>query len=254
MSVRGWFPDPSGRFSQRWYDGHRWSDQVVAANGTTIDDPLPETDKPHPPPMPTQVVPPSAPPPAAAPPLAPHPVGALPPVAARPGPPPGGALPSYPSHPGGQGAHLRPGATLGVGLFGLLVAALSLFGVPWASHVNFFDISEGARNASGDGELLVRIYAAAGGFILFVIALTAVVLAGIPVPARASGAAVMRVTATFVCGLAAVLHTVTVVRIFRGPASPDIGAWLGTVGYFVAIVGLVVGHYRRPPQGPVPRP
>ncbi|MDN5746105.1 MAG: DUF2510 domain-containing protein, partial [Nocardioidaceae bacterium] len=67
MNSNGWFPDPSGRFTQRWYDGHRWSDQVVAANGTTIDDPLPESDKPHPPPMQAPTVPPApAAPPSAA--------------------------------------------------------------------------------------------------------------------------------------------------------------------------------------------
>lgn len=251
MSVRGWFPDPSGRFGQRWYDGHRWSDQVVAANGSTIDDPLPETDKPYPPPMPTQVVPPAAvPPPARAGHVPAPPAGWQPMAGARPGPPPAGPLTPYPA-PRAPGGRLRPGATLAVGLLGLLVAALSLFGVPWISDgpgVNFFDISEGARNASGDGELLVRIYAAAGGFILFAIALAAVVLAGLPVPSHAAGASAMRVTATFVCGLAAVLHTVTVVRVFRGPATPDIGAWLGTIGYFIAIIGLVIGHYRRSPS------
>ena len=46
-------------------------------------------------------------------------------------------------------------------------------------------------------------------------------------------------------GVAAVLHTVAVARIFRGPADPEIGAWLGVAGYFVIIVAMVVGHYRR---------
>lgn len=259
MSIKGWFPDPSGRFSQRWYDGHRWSDQVVAANGATIDDPLPETDRPYPPPMPTQVVPPapvaSPVPPAGQPPVPPPglpPVPAGPPPfapAAQPASPrPSGPPSGPPPRPGAPAARLRPGATLGIGLFGLVVAAASLLGVPWVNDgpgVSFLDISEGARDASGDGELLVRSYAIAGGFVLFVLALVAVVLAGLPVPRHASGAAAMRVAATCVCGLAAVLHTVTVVRIFRGPATPDVGAWLGTVGYFIAIAGLVVGHYRR---------
>lgn len=245
MSAQGWFPDPSGRFGQRWYDGHRWSDQVVAANGSTIDDPLPESARPYPPPVPTQVVPPAPAP--AVPPVPP----AAPWPAAAPGLGPRPAVPPRPAPLPGPGApvgRLRPGATLGIGLFGLLVTALSLFGVPWVSDgpgANFFDVSEAARNASGGGELVVRAYAAAGGFVLFVVALVAVVLAGLPVPARPAGAAVLRVVATGLCGLAAVLHTVTVVRIFRGPASPEIGAWLGTVGYFIAIVGLVVGHYRR---------
>lgn len=146
-----------------------------------------------------------------------------------------------------SGQRLLPGATLGVGLLGLVVVALSLFGVPWISDgpgANFFDISDNARNAGG-GEFLVRAYAAAGGFLLFAMALVAVVLAGIPVPPRLSATSFTRVIATCVCALAAVLHTVTVVRLFRGPASPDVGAWLGTVGYFIAIIALTIGHYRR---------
>jgi hypothetical protein len=35
----GWFPDPSGRFDHRWWDGTRWTD-LVSRDGTQMTDPL----------------------------------------------------------------------------------------------------------------------------------------------------------------------------------------------------------------------
>lgn len=241
MSIRGWFPDPSGRFAQRWYDGHQWTDRVVAANGTTIEDPLPDSDKPHPPPVLTQVVPPAAAPAppagAAAPPAPPAP------AAPRPGPPA-----SPPFAPGAAAkVRLSVGATLFIGLFGWLLVALSLLGVPWYSDgpgFNFFDLTDGAWNSSG-GDFLVRAYAAALGYLFLVGALLGVVLAGLPVPGRPGAATAWRIIASLGSGVAVVLHTVTVVKVFRGPADPGVGAWLGVIGYFVVIVAMVIGHYRR---------
>jgi hypothetical protein len=36
----GWFPDPSGRFDHRWWDGSRWT-ETVSRDGTQMTDPLP---------------------------------------------------------------------------------------------------------------------------------------------------------------------------------------------------------------------
>ena len=38
--TSGWFPDPSGRHQQRWYDGTAWTGHV-ADGGARADDPLP---------------------------------------------------------------------------------------------------------------------------------------------------------------------------------------------------------------------
>jgi hypothetical protein len=38
-TTSGWYPDPSGRHEQRWYDGTTWTGHV-ADRGVTSDDPL----------------------------------------------------------------------------------------------------------------------------------------------------------------------------------------------------------------------
>ena len=35
----GWYPDPFGRFSHRYYDGARWTDQVARDGVTAVDPP-----------------------------------------------------------------------------------------------------------------------------------------------------------------------------------------------------------------------
>lgn len=35
-----WHPDPLNRYTQRWWDGAAWSDQVIDATGQTITDPM----------------------------------------------------------------------------------------------------------------------------------------------------------------------------------------------------------------------
>jgi hypothetical protein len=39
-SGGAWHPDPLNRYSQRWWDGSAWTDQVVDATGQTITDPM----------------------------------------------------------------------------------------------------------------------------------------------------------------------------------------------------------------------
>lgn len=225
----GWFQDPSGRFSQRWFDGHAWSDQVVAANGSTTTDSLPPTDTPHPPPVrPTrQAMAPVPPRPsfgAPSPYPAPQPTAEVQaPVASRPG----------------------PGLTLGLALLGVLLLAASLLGVPWADSVSFFDISDGARNVSLGDEPVIWLYGGFLAFLCLVCAAVLSVLAGTPVPRSDRAASTWRILTSAGCAVAAVLHAVTTARIFRGPVDPGVGAWLGLIGYFVIILAMVIGHYSR---------
>lgn len=37
MADDGWFPDPFGRYEQRWFDGERWTERVIADGQTGID-------------------------------------------------------------------------------------------------------------------------------------------------------------------------------------------------------------------------
>lgn len=45
-----WYADPTGRFAQRWWDGGRWTADVVLANGQQSADPAALPDPPPPPP------------------------------------------------------------------------------------------------------------------------------------------------------------------------------------------------------------
>lgn len=36
---RGWWPDPTGRFEHRWFDGRQWTKEV-ARDGTKFEDPV----------------------------------------------------------------------------------------------------------------------------------------------------------------------------------------------------------------------
>jgi hypothetical protein len=40
-TTSGWFPDPSGRHQQRWYDGTAWTGHVADGGARGDDDPLP---------------------------------------------------------------------------------------------------------------------------------------------------------------------------------------------------------------------
>jgi hypothetical protein len=79
MTTRpGWYPDPSGRYPKRWYDGTDWTASVLDANGQQAYDQLPPAGAPSVATLPAASSPPPPPPPA-------------------PSAPPGGALAPTPS-------------------------------------------------------------------------------------------------------------------------------------------------------------
>ncbi|GAB2455344.1 DUF2510 domain-containing protein [Jatrophihabitans fulvus] len=238
MSDAGWFDDPSGRFGRRWYDGSAWSEHVVGANGTATTDALPDRGTPYPPPSAGVRAQPT-PPPAQA--------WAGPPPAYGYGPPPGGA----PIAPFGPPPRFGPGPGLVVGLVGVVCAALSLLGLKWVDvdRGSFLDLSSGLRDrdlpdGADAGDTIAYYYGAWAGFVLLVLVLIAVLAAGVPVPSTSASA--QRVIGSLLAGLAAVLHTVTTSRF----SDLEFGAYLGAVGYFVCIVGFVIGV--RAKQLPVP--
>jgi hypothetical protein len=228
LSESGWFPDPTGRFAQRWYDGVAWTDNVVGANGSVVADPLPQGGAPYPPPPPMP----------------------------RAAPPAQQGVPQYSPAPGWQArgpqssgrARYAPGIGLPVGLAGLVCAVLSLFVLNWAKADNstFLDLGKAARKAGSDNYpyQAAYIYAAWAGFVFFAVVLVLVLLAGLPIPRNAAGNTYARVIGAVVAGGAAVLHTATVAEVFKGPISPQLGAWLGVAGYLVVVLGLVLGARR----------
>lgn len=227
--MSGWFPDPTGRFRLRWYDGSAWAEHVVSADGRTVPDPLPPDGPSFPPPPPRP-----GPPPVQA------PTG--PPVGRPPSGPPVG-------HPGAALRPrfvYRPGAALPICVIGLLLVVLSLLVLDWvdADKGTFVDLGNAARDAGrGEGELIPYVYIAYGGFVLLGLVTVSLVLAVVPLPSSADIA--QRIVASALCAIAVVLHTVTVVRLFRGPIDAQPGAWLGIVGYFVVMAGLVAGNRRK---------
>lgn len=46
--VGQWYADPTGRFAQRWWDGGRWTADVILANGQRSADPVALPDPPPP--------------------------------------------------------------------------------------------------------------------------------------------------------------------------------------------------------------
>jgi hypothetical protein len=191
-------------------------------------------------------------PPAFGPPTGPPPAGPPHLGPPNPGPPwvgPPTAWPpvAQPFHVGPPRERYVPGVGLAVAIAGLVIVALSLFVLEWADGEGstFWKLSEAVRDAGGDGiDTVIATYAGFAGFVLFGLAAICVLLAGVPIPATRGGATYNAIIGTVICGGAAVYHAAAVTRAFRGPASPEIGAWLGVVGYFVIVVGMVIGARR----------
>lgn len=291
MTVPGWYPDPTGRFTQRWFDSNDWTDHVVGANGQTIADPLagpvtgaegsPVPEPPAPdPPAPERTGPPSPAPEPSGPPSSSEPAsgksGTSPVTAATSPPPPPRYPPPTPNPPappaapwaaaavpptgpwvagpagpwaaGGAGPRERfgPGLGLGLGLLGLLLVVLSLFALKWAdaSHGGFADLHKSASHYPSGipaADTMVKIYAAYAAYLLLVLALIGGVLVGLGVGARR---ATLQVVVAVIAGVACVYHAFVVERLFRGPTSPQFGAWLGVIGYLVLIAGVALGARR----------
>lgn len=211
-----WFPDPSGRFARRYFDGSHWTDHVVGANGTTVADPLVGAFPPPPPPMPT-----------------------LPPPPAQVHP--GSAAPA----PGKKALSWAGVSMAGVGV---LLAALSLYALDWADGATAGDVRDGLPDPLPDGlpfaDVVSFTYVRWGGLLFLLGAAIALIAVALAI-SRRDGSAV-RVLGAVVVGTAAILHTVAVVRLFRGPgADPAFGAWLGTVGFLTVALGLAIATPNR---------
>lgn len=205
-----WFPDPSGRFAQRFFDGSHWTEHVVGASGTTVADPLSGSFPPPPPP--SAVAAPAAP-------VSPH----VSTVAAEP-----------------RTLSWVGVATAGVGA---ALAALSLYALDWADGTTAGDLRDGFPDPLPDGlpfeDVLSITYLRWGGLVLLLMVVVALVAVGRGI-SRQDGDGI-RLVGAAIAALAATVHTVTVVRLFRGPGpDPSLGAWLGTVGFLVVVVGLAI--------------
>ena len=248
MTAPGWFPDPTGRFSERWHDGTDWTDQVLGANGQATGDPLARTSSGF-----SAPTGPSA--SAAPPPAAPMAAAAPPPAMAgpwAPAPPAaGGWAPPGPAWaPGAAPADDRP-RSAGIGVLlsflGLVPVLLSLFALDWADGGATFsklrDAYADAPSGLPAADAMVKGYAQFGAYLL--LAMVALGLVLVATGALGHGRGFPRAVVAVVAAVAAVVHLAVVLRLFRGPASPEAGAWIAVVGYLAAIVGLGFGPKRR---------
>lgn len=221
QATPGWYRDPTGRFGHRWHDGTDWTDTVIGANGQPMLDPYPRAD--------AALRRPAPPAPAAS--------GTRWAPAAAVAPAPTGSTAATPTAPTGA-LDPRP---IGMVAAGLVAVVLSLLSLDWANGVGFLDARDAAGELGGNpADTLLRVSLQFGSFLVVLAtgAAAAVALrrAESSIPTIAAGAA----------ALGAALHTFTIVRLIRFPgASPELGAWLGTVGYFVVIAGLALAIARR---------
>jgi hypothetical protein len=140
-----------------------------------------------------------------------------------------------------------PGAGLSVGLVGIGCIAVSLFGLTWLSGRDgtLVALSRQARRVGSDSlGPLVYNYLAWGAFVVFALTIALMVLACIPVPRTAAGNTYPRVLGAIVAGSGAAVQTYAITHAFPAPLIAP-GAWLGVAGYFVVMVGLVLGARRR---------
>jgi hypothetical protein len=268
MQPGSWKQDPTGRFGYRWHDGTDWTDIVVGANGQQTTDPFPrEPQTALPPPSPATATDATWQPPGQG--------GTLPAVARSPWEPQPSSgdtewdVPSSPVPP--RTVSTAPASVASsawrtqvamaptpkgipaarsadrfivaivIAVIGIVATALSLFILDWAGGAGFLDARDGA--SSLDGSVLDTILEFSlqwGSFVVFgvTVVLTAIVL----LTDRSRG---WRTAAAFAAGIGMVLHVYTIVRLFRGAGDPEIGAWLGAVGYLVVLVGLGADAVKR---------
>lgn len=231
-SRGGWSSDPSGRFSQRYYDGANWTAHVVGANGQTVSDPLPPQHVPYPPPRIDTDRPAHQ---------QPH-QQAHQQAHQQPYPPSDAPAPPR--------LRYRPGVGLAVGLVGLLLTALDLLVLPWndADDSTFLDIGSAVRDAGSDavGDGLVYAYAAWAGLTLLVIVTALVAMACLPLPATSGGNTYARVAATVAAGTGALLHVYLVAPGYHADSPPGLVPLLGVIGFLVAGAGAALGARRVP--------
>lgn len=202
----GWFDDPSGRFTERWFDGADWTDHVRDRDGRPSIDASFRTP------------------------------GA--PTASRPAPSRVEHAPPVPSAPASVDIRRGPGPGILLSGAGIVLTALSLLLLPWAPDTTFLDIRDAITAAGSDVDRNVEyFYIVGAGFVLFAASGVSAILAGLGVPRRRSRPRLFQVLTAVIAGATLVLHVITVRTLFEGPISPDAGAW--------ARSGWLCPHRRR---------
>jgi hypothetical protein len=257
MSGANWYPDPTGRHAQRYFDGDRWTAHVAAGDGTQQQDPTPVDPS----------VPPPGPPAPPAPPAASTP-GAYPPPGAAPDPhgwqAPAGATPS--SSPAVGPSNIAVGPPLIVSGIGAVLTLLAMVALPWftargesvdrSEMSDALSIYNAAIDEVGDlarimGEsipstnMLTDMFFS-WGWVLVLVATIASVVATAAVPALrrpiaiACGVAAAWTLFAAVDGRAFLDELATFDATFGDRISLGFGAWLAVLGPIAGLVGAVL--------------
>lgn len=264
MTRSGWHPDPTGRFPKRWHDGDDWTASVILDTGEQGFDRLTSVDAPAipgqpPPPVPAPPVPPppaydSPPPP---PPPAATPQAAAVPVAApddasrqtwQPAPIPAldPTRPLDPARPAaGTASRVLSVVTVLLVAAGVVLLALSLFVLDWVQSASFADVRDAVSSLAAVG-VVDEIVQVNYQWLAYAWAAVTVVSTGLLVVARVAGHRLGHTVAAVVAALGALLSTLAIVRLFRGPTDPELGAWALPLGYLVILGAVVVGARRGP--------
>ncbi|MFP4513910.1 MAG: DUF2510 domain-containing protein [Acidimicrobiales bacterium] len=252
MSAANWYPDPTGRHVQRYFDGQRWTPHVAGADGVQSQDPVPvDPSVPAPAAPPTAAAPPPqqahpqqavAPPPQAAPP----PQHAPPPQAAPPPqqpPPPqqnwsppqqGQASTATSAGSGSSGGAI--GAGLIVSAIGAIATLLAMLVLDWIDVGFAFDradIGDVISDDSGlaDFTVVSELFFSFGWIVVLVAAIAALLVPFVPP---------LKLPVALVCAIGTAWVLFTLFDITENVDELAIGAWVAVAGPAVAAVGALI--------------
>ncbi|WP_170219315.1 DUF2510 domain-containing protein [Nocardioides litoris] len=272
----GWFDDPTGRFGRRHWDGHRWTEHVVATNGETVTDPLPAGGAPLAPPRGTSGGPGtpgssgssgtptpgwSPPPPQQPGPPAYDATSPVPQAAYPPPPTAGHPVAGSPGRSYGAGERGRPGWGLLAGGGGLAMMLLSLLVLPWydGDDSRFTDISTAYRDAGqiAVGNDVVWLWAIGGAYAAVLVVAVAVAVAAVPLVHSSGVLTWVVILGGMAAGAGAAVQGWLLQQANVGEVQFSLGGWIGMLGLAVLGAGVVLGARwaPRPAAAPgMPRP
>lgn len=228
MSTANWYPDPTGRYAQRYFDGQQWTSHVAGRDGTQSQDPTP--------------IDPAIPAPGAAP-APPPPTAAAPPPAAATHAPPSAASPSPSAAPASGSTVIGPGLILSG--IGALLTLLAMFAFDWLSDGPFAldrseiaDLIDAFSGFGGETDLsfLTEAFFNFGWIVVLLAAIAA--LAAPFVPA-------LKVPVAIVCFIGAAWVLFAAVDVGDGMSDLAIGTYLGVGGPALAAVGALISQPAR---------
>ena len=120
---------------------------------------------------------------------------------------------------------------------------VSLFVMDWSPSLSYGDLRTlvSDRDVSGLADNIVKLHMIWLGWAWVALALVAF---GVFVIGKAASHRIGHMLAALAAAIGAVLAAFVIVRMFRGPADPELGAWLLPAAYLVLLAAVVVSARR----------